>query len=342
MFVGGFPAHKNIFSVVLCVLCVSVVRYLMKLAISIDVEEEGLFSGEYARTPPGVSNVSQLQRLEFIPREFGLPLTLLVTYQVAQDAAARKVLEYWRDHYGTEIGAHLHPWNTPPFADLSEPEPVRSEKIPRPLLRDKLANLVGSIKEYLEVTPRSFRMGRFDWGPKLLSLLPEMGFQVDSSMVPLTQKVGGPDYFLAPSDPFRLQVPGFAAPPLVEAPLTMVPVFAGAPRLIYRVSAALPGDWRERLRSRFPYVLAAGIHPVWYPLPSMRLAVRLHRRRGGRVLNMFLHSSELAAGGTPQFPDEAAVARLIGKIRVFLTWLQATGPVEGITLSDLYKPEGPS
>src|SRR5574340_349784 len=99
----------------------------MKLVISIDVEEEGLFSGAYPRTPPGVSNVANLQRLEFIPREFGFPLTLLITYHAALDPAARKVLEYWRDHYGTEIGAHLHPWHTPPFADLFEPEPVRSE-----------------------------------------------------------------------------------------------------------------------------------------------------------------------------------------------------------------------
>jgi len=312
----------------------------MKLVISIDVEEEGLFSGQYPRTPPGVSNVANLQRLKFIPREFGFPLTLLVTYQVARDAAARRVLEYWRDHYGTEIGAHLHPWNTPPFADLSEPEPVRSEKIPPPILREKLANLVGGIQENLGVTPRSFRMGRFDWGPRLLSLLPEMGFKVDSSMVPLTQKVGGPQHFLAPADPFRLQVRGHSGSPLVEAPLTMVPVFAGTPRLIYRLSGALPGDWGELIRSRFPYVLAAGIHPVWYPLPSMRLAARLHRRRGGRVLNMFFHSSELAVGGTPQFPNEAAVARLIAKIRAFLIWLRSTGPVQGVTLSELYEMEG--
>jgi hypothetical protein len=209
--------------------------------ISIDVEEEGLFSGEYARIPPGVSNVAHLSRLEFIPREFGFPLTLLVTYHAARDPVARKVLEYWRDRYGTEIGAHLHPWSTPPFADLSEPEPVRSEKIPQPLLKEKLANLVGSIQENLGVTPRSFRMGRFDWGPRLLSLLPEMGFKVDSSMVPLDQKVGGPRHFLAPSDPFRLAVPGSAGLPLVEAPLTMVPLLAGTPRLMYRLSRAVPG-----------------------------------------------------------------------------------------------------
>jgi hypothetical protein len=312
----------------------------MKLAISIDVEEEGLFSGEYARTPPGVTNVAQLKRLEFIPREFGFPLTLLVTYQVARDPGAREVLYYWRDRYGTEIGAHLHPWNTPPFAELSEPEPVRSEKIPLPVLKEKLANLVSAIQEGLGVTPRSFRMGRFDWGPQLLSLLPEMGFKVDSSMVPLTQKVGGPDYFLAPNDPFRLPVPGAAGGTLMEVPVTMIPVCPAAARWVYRLSATLPGARGERVRGWFPYVLAAGIHPVWFPLPSMRLAVKLHRGRGGRALNMFLHSTELAPGGNPQLPTEAAVERLIQKIRKFLSWLQATGPVQGVTLSELYESEG--
>lgn len=312
----------------------------MKFAISIDVEEEGLFSGEYPRTPLGVSNVAQLERLEFIPREFGIPLTLLVTYQVARDPGAREILKYWRDRYGTEIGAHLHPWNTPPFVDLGEPEPVRSEKMPLAVIREKLQNLVSAIKEGMGVTPRSFRMGRFDWGPKIRSLLPDMGIQVDSSMVPCTQKVGGPDYFLAPADPFRLAVPGATGPSLWEAPLTTVPVLPGAASWVYRFSSCFAGARGERLRTWFPYVLAAGIHPVWFPLPSMRLAVRLHRRRGGRVLNMFLHSTELVAGGTPQFPTEAAVARLLRKMRLFFSWLEKTGPLQGVTLSELCELEG--
>jgi hypothetical protein len=51
---------------------------------------------------------------------------------------------------------------------------------------------------------------------------------------------------------------------------------------------------------------------------------------------MFLHSSELAPGGSPQFPTEAAVQRLVRKIRALLTWLKQTGPVQGVTLSDLF------
>ncbi len=89
----------------------------MKLVISLDVEEEGLFSGRYPRES-GVTNVAELRRLEFIPREFGLPLTLLVSYRVARDPAACQVLARWRDLYRAEIGVHLHPWSTPPFADL--------------------------------------------------------------------------------------------------------------------------------------------------------------------------------------------------------------------------------
>ncbi len=307
----------------------------MKLVISVDVEEEGLFSGEYPRVPAGVANVAQLRRLEFIPREFGFPLTLLVTYPVARDLAACQVLAYWRDRYRAEIGAHLHPWNTPPFSDLPYPEPVRSAKLSRPLLKAKLAGLGAALKKNLGVSPVSFRMGRFDGSPQVLGLLPEFGFKVDSSMVPLTQKMGGPDFFLIPADPFCFRPGGPQGPPLIEAPLTMVPVWAAAAGLVYRLSQSLPGSWGGRLRAGFTYWGAAGIQPAWYPAASMRWAVRLHRRRGGQVLTMFFHSSELMPGATPPFPTEEAVNRFIRKIRAFLSWLVKTGPVQGVTLSEL-------
>ena len=322
----------------------------MKLVISIDVEEEGLFSGQYPRTPPGVSNVAELERLAFIPREFGLPLTLLVTYQVARDPAACRVLTQWRDRYHAEIGVHLHPWNTPPFLDLPDPEPVPSERLPRSLLQDKFANLLKQIGNNLDVAPRSFRMGRFDAGPQIWGLLPEFNLAVDSSVVPLTLKGAETGHFLAPADPFRLQVPGLEGNKLLEVPVTMVPVLAGTPGLMTRLAAALPFTWGQRLQRSFRYVGAAGVQPAWYPLASMQLAAHLHRRRGGRVLTMFFHSSELKPGASRLFPTEIAVQRFVGKIRTFLTWLVQTGPVEGVRLSDLRedgddlvgKPEGTS
>jgi len=160
--------------------------------------------------------------------------------------------------------------------------------------------------------------------------------QVDSSMVPLTFKGEGPQNFLAPSDPFWLDFPAAAGKRLLEAPVTMVPVWKGSVRAVHRLAGLLPGKVGQALLSRYRFLGAAGIHPVWFPLFSMKLAARLHRRRGGRVLTLFLHSSELLPGGSPDFPDAAAVDRLTDKLRGFLSWLVKQGPVTGLTLSGLY------
>jgi hypothetical protein len=307
----------------------------MKLVISVDVEEEGLFSGHYSRTPPGASNVAELSRLEFIPREFGFPLSLMVSYQAALDPAACRVLAHWQETYGAEIGLHLHPWNTPPFADLPYPEPISAQLLPVNLLRDKLASLVSQVQGSLQVGPRAFRMGRFDWGKRIMALLPEFGLKVDASLTPLSTTSSNPEDFLAPADPFWLPYP--AGAPLLEVPLTVVPVFPGTPRAVYGLSRALPGPWGRRLLGWFRYLGAAGIQPAWFPLASMQLAAWLHQRRGGQALTLFLHSSELKPGASRHFPTEDTVKLLVGKLRMFLNWLSRTHNLEGVTLSGLYE-----
>jgi hypothetical protein len=306
------------------------------LVITVDVEEEGLFSRKYPREGAGVANVAELRRLEFIPREFGFPLTLLLTYPVARDPIARQTLLTWRREHGAEIGAHLHPWNTPPFVDGPDPEPITTASLPLPLVAEKLATLVNCIAENFPEPPRSFRMGRFDWSSGLLKLLPRFGLTVDTSMVPLTIRGPGVPNFLTPTDPFWLDNPASPGGRLLEAPVTMAPVWEGSARALHRLAGLLPANLGEALLSRYRFVGVAGIHPAWFPWFSMRLAVRLHRRRGGRVLTLFLHSSELLPGGSPDFPDEAAVSRLVAKLRDFLAWLVNQGPVSGVTLSGLH------
>ncbi|HSO71130.1 MAG TPA: hypothetical protein VLR91_00590, partial [Thermodesulfobacteriota bacterium] len=174
-----------------------------------------------------------------------------------------------------------------------------------------------------------------DAGAQVFSLLPEFGLEVDSSVVPLTRKNPDPRFFLAPVDPFWLGDMGPKGQPLLEVPITLVPVVAGTPQLIERLAAVVPPTWGARLRSLFRYWGVAGVQPAMYPLASLQLAAYLHRRRGGRVLTMYFHSSELAPEANPLFPTEAAVNRFVYKIRTFLTWLVETGPVEGVTLAAL-------
>ncbi len=308
----------------------------MRLIISVDVEEEGLFSGEYARVPPGVENVRQLRRLEFITKEFGFPLTLMVAYQVAENPACRAVLSSWKDGFGAEIGAHLHHWNTPPFQVLPYPEPVRADFMPLPLLEAKFAVLAESLKTRFGAPPSSFRMGRFDLGRQVQQLLPEFGIVADSSVVPLRYTAEGTDHFMAPFDPYFMESGAHGGHPILEVPLTMVPLIPHTRDMIYAGVSRLPGRLRSFLLTAYRYTAVTGIQPAWFSLGAMKRAVRLHHKRGGSVLSMFLHSSELQPGATPDFKTEEAVCKLTARIRAFLDWLVETGPVDGMTLSDLH------
>jgi hypothetical protein len=310
----------------------------VKLVISVDVEEEGLFSGKYSRTPT-VANIQDLDRLAFIPDEFGFPLTLLVAHPVAVDPAACAVLNRWRDKGWAEIGAHLHHWNTPPLEEL--PYPVQSDLLPEPLLRRKFEALLDAHAVGLKTTPRSFRMGRFDFGRQVRRLLPEYGFTTDSSYAPLRAVKNGPDHFLVPHDPYWLDPAETGGRALYEVPLTMQPLVRGAPRLVYALANTLAPGPRAMLLQTFRTLAVVGIQPLWHPLVSMRWAATLHARRGGRVLTMFLHSTEIWPGGSPAVPDAAAAQRICDNIRAFLRWLTETREIQGVTLSDLERPTAP-
>jgi len=173
----------------------------LKLALTIDVEEEGLFSKEYEPRNVPVRNVPELNRLDAMFRELDIRPTLLVTYQVVRHEPYRELLLRLRDRWCGEIGAHLHPWNTPPLMSLPHPEPVPSELMPLSLLRAKIQTLFDALGS-MGVTPASFRMGRFNLGPKVFSILELTSIRVDSSIAPMRKYYGGPDHIAAPVDPY--------------------------------------------------------------------------------------------------------------------------------------------
>ena len=292
----------------------------MRIAVTIDVEEEGLFSGRYSPVAEGVTNVARLDRLAWLARDLGLPLTLLADYPVIADSGCAALLTRWREDLGAEIGAHLHPWNTPPFDDAVDN--LDSGSMPPELVAAKLARLRDMITDRTGTAPVSFRMGRWDFSDTVRRAVEDAGFLVDSSVVPLKTTPAGNDWFNAPADPHFL-----GSGDLFEVPPTMVPVFPAAARL-----AARSGPTAMRKFSTF---MAVGVQPVWYSLAAMKLAAILHERRGGEVLTLFFHSSELLPGASPHFPTEDSVTAFLDKLRAFFDWLGQRTELSGCTLSDL-------
>lgn len=313
------------------------------VVVSLDVEEEGLFSGHYASTGGGVRNVALLRRLVPLTTELGFPLSLLCTHTVFAHTEACHVLAHMRDNVGAEIGAHLHHWSTPPFEDGvdSAPDPYapprHTHTLPREFLRARLRSLLEAGRHFQGAPLTSFRMGRWDLKDVVRPLLAEEGIWVDSSVCPLrffAEKHGyGPDHFGAPPDPYwPVQADGTS--PLLEAPITQVPLHPWLAKGWHALMADRPG------RDAFRTLGALSPNPVWHSMAVMRIAARLHVARGGRVLNLFWHSSEMLPGASPHTPDQAAADALIKKIFDYLVWLRATWRVRGVTLSSLYGEKG--
>ena len=205
----------------------------VQVAISVDVEEDGLGCGRYPRTAPGVANVMALDRLEFATRDFGVPLTLLATHPVVMDGACARLLARWQDRLGAEIGAHLHPWNTPPFpADGKE-----YGGNPTPLDAEKMAVLRSAIEQRVGTSPVSFRMGRFAISERLFDDVQRAGFLRDASVVPFHVSSGGLAAYAVPPAPYRLRPATGTSAALWEIPLTNLPVWPRAGRWVAAAKA---------------------------------------------------------------------------------------------------------
>lgn len=308
----------------------------LKVALTIDVEEEGLFKGSYGSGTAGVSNVAHLWRLDPLFRDFGIKPTLLTSYQVSQNAQCRQLLLKLKRRWSSEIGAHLHHWNTDPKVELGHKPPVPSELIPRELLRDKTEKLLESLTRISGERPTSFRMGRFNLGPKMFLVLGETGFSVDSSIEPLRSEYGGPDHLVAFSDPYYPdpndpRKRGFSG--ILEVPITINPILPHVDVLLEKArSAGLL--WNDALLSIASRLVSVPAQPAWLSLRAAKFAVTLHRLKGGHFLTIFFHSSELAPGLNPLNPDEESVQNFLKKLRRFFSWLTARYDVRFITLSE--------
>lgn len=300
----------------------------LRVIVSLDVEEEGLFSGHYAATNCGVRNVALLPLLAPISDELGFPLTLFCAHTVFADAGCRRVLEIMRDRHGAEIAAHLHHWSTPPLDDApaADGPPPRTDTLPRDLLRRRLRTLLDEGARFNGAPLTSFRMGRWDLKKSVRPLLAEAGITLDSSVCPLRSFAGGADHFLAPADPYWVE--GHGDTRLLEAPITQIPLVRAMPRIWHGLSP-------QRRRDSFHFWGALSANPFWHGPRVMRWAVRLHQARGGRVLSLFWHSSEMLPGGSPHMPDEQAARAFRERMFAFFRWLRDSFTVQGCTAAGL-------
>lgn len=314
------------------------------LVVSLDVEEEGLFGGRYARRGFSTRNTASLNTLETFC-SMGIRPTLFCAHSVLADPASCENLSMLRDRHHAEIGAHLHHWNTPPLTldGTDNTLPDTADRVPAAAVSDtlfsaKLATLMEAGRALQGQSMTSFRMGRWDLHRSHWPLLAAAGILCDASVRPLHSAASsmlGPDHFDAPGNPYWVAT---GQSKIFEVPLTVTPLLPQLPALL----RALPATLGARARANFKTWGALALLPVYHPLWAMCAVTRLYAARGGRVLSLTWHSSEMMPGCTPHLPDAAAVKNFTGKVGKWLNWLHRHYSVCCLTMDELRHELGPS
>ncbi len=312
-----------------------------KLIVTIDTEEDDW--GAFRPTDWTLRNIEGIPDLQRLFDSYGVMPTYLVTYSVATGERTRTLLSEIVATGRCEIGAHCHPWHTPPLEETPGDRNSMLCNLPPDLQRRKLQVLHETIQERFGFPARSFRSGRWGYGPHVARALHALGYSVDSSVTPYVDWTSehGPDFSRIQPRPFRFS-PNDALTPSADGPMLEVPATIGFAQTDFPRSNALYRWARERSGGLVPWLSIVGrlrmANRIWLS-PEVSTAdemvhlARVMLQGGHSILNMVFHSTTLTAGLTPFTRTKEDVRAFLGRIERFLEFARASA-LEPIRLSD--------
>lgn len=313
------------------------VSFVPRIIVTIDTEEEGLWSGRFESHGATAANVQRVMPFQRICEDLGVAPTYLVNSPVVEDPAAVALLRPLQERERAEIGTHIHPWNTAPEAGGYDARSSYLCNLPLDLQRLKLETVTHQIESAFGRRPTSFRAGRYGLDGAGAALLADLGYMVDSSVCPFTDYSadGGPDFRGAPCHPYWAGAD--LRRPAATGRLLEVPVAFGFNRRAFALAERLHGTfaappWR-RLRlngilDRTGVLQKVKFSPEKGDSGRLLGLARAWAGLGLPALVMMFHSSSLLPGATPYVRNEAELARFLDTIRqVLLTCLGELGMV---------------
>jgi len=282
------------------------------LIVTVDTEEEGLWSGQYRRTGNSLENLRGVPRFQSLCDSLSIRPTYLIDAAVVSDPYGRELFHGMSAADRCEVGAHLHPWCNPPFDEVPTTANSYFCNLDPALQRSKLHWLTDQIAQHVGRAPRSFRAGRYGLDARGAQLLVEAGYTVDSSVIPFSDfRRHGPDFRRAPIQPYWVRPERGLLSPQPDGPLVEVPVSVGFNRHNFAQAAA----WREQAaRPPWSYVRGVGwldrtglarrikFSPEQANATRLRILADAYLAQGASALVLMFHSSSLMVGGSPYVP----------------------------------------
>ena len=311
------------------------------LVVTVDTEADNQWSAA-GRRSLSFQNIRALPKLEATFEKYGVRATYLLTYDIASHPESAAYFKELLKRGKCEVGAHFHPWTTPPIAEKEIEEGTYPHHLSEVRHYEKMAHLTRAIEEGVGVRPVSFRAGRWGFNGKSLRVLEKLGYRVDSSVTPFYswEGDGGPVFVQAPTHPYfpdYEDVCREGGSALLEVPVTigLSGIFQHLPESTLRAVSR-----RRRLFTSFQRLRVLNVLWLRPTYTSGKGMIRLSRKvleQGGKVLTMMFHSSEVVVGGSPHHSNEAELSHFFNQLEEILSYLMEKRHLKSGTLSEVYE-----
>lgn len=317
----------------------------MYAIITIDTEADNQWQED---SKLEVKNLEHIPRFQELCEKYGMkPVYLCTTEVVASDAFENYFMKY--EAAGTaEIGTHLHPWSTPPFADNFNSNKTYPSELPLELFEKKMKVLTDDIAGKIDRNPVSYRAGRWGFKCEHVSVLKKLGYKIDCSVTPylswessIGQRSGGPDFRELSPAPFYLSEKSLLekeSDGLLEVPATV----------LLKNNCLVKNDFIRKAfiqnRTNIICRIAAkvlNIGPHWlrpYPAADSRQLTYIceeAKRQKLPCVELMFHSSELLPGGSFFNSDSSAIEQLYKKLEDLFCYFKENS-IAGLTLREFY------
>ena len=296
------------------------------LIIIIDTEEEFNWNKPFNRKNISVKNIAHQQKAQKIFAKYDIKPTYVIDYPVASQAEGIQPLKELYDNNLCDIGAHLHPWVTPPFTEdvnncNSFPGNLSYEQE-----YEKLKTLTDTITENFGFKPSIYKAGRYGVGVNTTEILQKLGYSIDCSVVPNSDfsSTEGPNF----SNIKNCQPYPFANGKILEVPLTVdyVGRLAKAGTPFYHriqqdrlIKLKIPG-----ILSRLGLFERIRLSPEGQNITELKRLTLSMLKQEQKVFCLTYHSSSLMIGGSPYVNSEKELAAFLDTIDQYLDFFKNT------------------
>ena len=276
-----------------------------RLFAVVDTEEEFDWDAPFSRSETRVTAMRHIDRAQRIFDRYGIRPMYVMDYPVASQPEGAEPLREIHSRGGCYVGAHLHPWVNPPYTEDVTSRNSFTCNLDPSLQRAKLQALASAIAAAFGEAPRIFKAGRYGLGAATVTILEDLGFEIDNSVSPRFdfRAHHGPSFAEFDTTPF------FLTERLLEIPCTVDYIgWLGPLRPVAHRIGSTP--FLERCRalgvlSRLGAVNRIMLSPEGNTFEEMRALTTALLSRGCRTFTLSFHSPSVAPGHTPYVRSQA-------------------------------------